>query len=198
MILKHITNQYFSTVIGHKEVSPFVYMGNESKSLRFALKKEKDPLNALLNAEFIRYSVMKELFTFVCFITRAMTLLPSELSKMSDADIASLNTIEKLSAHPNGKEVIQFNLEINGRLFLRSFEIKRGFGDLILNMTSIEEMSHDCPLSDIQTNGMMSDFFSGLKTDLFQQQPEMIDSFNAQLAGLLNPKNKMNADPTIH
>lgn len=183
-ILNNITNQYFSMVIGHKGAPPILYMGNATKSVKFALKKESDPLDALLNAEFVRYSVMKEVFTFVCFVTRAMTVLPSDLKKMSDLDISALNTIEKVTAHPAGKEVIQFNLEMNGKLYLRSFEVQRGYGDLILNMTAIEELSHNCSVGDVQSNGAMGDFFSGLKTDVLQQQPDMIDSFNKQLAGL--------------
>lgn len=197
-ILNNISNLFFSTIIGYKSVPPVVQMGNANKSVRFALPAANNQMDALLKAEFIRYAVQKELFTFVCFASRAMTIEPDKMALLTEADIASLKTPDAVLAHPHGIEVIQFYLEMGDDIHFRSYKISRGPGDIILNMIELKDLTRSCKLKDVEMSGQMNQFFGGLKTTLLSDNPAMIDDFNGQLRDLLKARAPSSENQTKH
>jgi hypothetical protein len=197
-ILNNISNLFFSNIIGCKVVPPVIHMGNASKSIRFALPAANNQMDALLKAEFVRYAVQKELFTFVCFTTRAMTIEPDKMADLTESEIAKLKTPDAILAHPHGIEVIQFYLEMDDDVHFRSYKISRGPGNIILNMTELKDLTRTCKLKDIEVSGQMNNFFGGLKTTLLSDNPAMIDDFNRSLSDLFNAKAPSSENQTKH
>jgi len=177
MINEFVTNKVLAKTltesIGKKEISSLAYVGNKKDSIAIKIdQKNKD--EALLQGEFLRYLVDNEEITFVCMAIKGYCITPEDSLKMSEKEVEEIKDSPLSIANSKYvKETLQINVESKISVRLSTYEVIKNSMGLIFNLKEIEEMRLEGTIKSLGISSDLSDFFTGLKTDLLLLNPHI-------------------------
>lgn len=185
-ILEKVFTEGISKSIGKTDIDPIVYLGKPDKTIAYLLPKEKNPSNALIQGEFLRYAAIQEQLSFICIAVKAHAMRPSDMEKLSDLERAELmeHNGEGFLKHPKTIEILQIHCETPKQVEFQSYEIVRGVGNMILNIKKIDEMNSKGRIEDMPVKSPICDLYRGQVTNLMEVETHIQDQFDNKLREL--------------